>query len=207
MADLPFSPAADRNKEPILQALRQILPAHGAALEIASGTGQHVSCFAAALPGWSWQPSEADECALPAIAQRTAALPNVRPPVRLDVLSPAWPAEGPEFGPVFDAVYCANLLHITPWATCAALMRGSARCLAAGGVLVTYGPYLEEGTVTAPGNVAFDQSLRERNPAWGIRRLEAVRREAARAGLELRERQAMPANNLLLVFGRKAAAS
>lgn len=207
MADLPFSAAADRNKEPILALLREILPGQGAALEIASGTGQHVTWFAAGLPGWSWQPTEADASALPAIAESAAraGLPNVRPPLRLDVLSARWPAQGQDFGQPFDAIFCANMLHIAPWATCAALMRGSARYLAPDGVLVTYGPYLEDSVVTAPGNLAFDQSLRARNPAWGIRRLEDVRREAGLVGLVLRARHAMPANNLLLVFGRAAA--
>ncbi len=206
MPELPLSEAAERNKEPILASLREILPAQGEALEIASGTGQHVLWFAAGLPGWRWQPTEADPSALTAIAQRVArsTLPNVRPPLRLDVMSREWPADGQYFEAEFDAIFCANMLHIAPWPTCAALMRGSARYLAPQGVLVTYGPYLEDTVATAPGNVAFDQSLRARDPAWGIRRLEEVRGEAAQAGLELRARHAMPANNLLLVFGRAA---
>jgi len=204
MPTLPDSPAADRNKQPILDVLRGVLPAHGAALEIASGTGQHVAWFAAALPGWTWQPTDADESALPAIAAWTsqAGLANVRSPLPLDVMAPQWPAQGPPFAEPFDAIYCANMLHISPWATCAALMQGAARHLRSGGVLVTYGPYLEDGVPTAPGNLSFDQDLRARNPAWGIRRLEDVSREAQRAGLDLRERHAMPANNLLLVFRR-----
>lgn len=202
MPTLSHSPAAERNKQPILDVLREVLPPRGTALEIASGTGQHAAWFAAALPGWTWQPTDADEGALPAIAAWTsqAGLANVRPPLLLDVMAPQWPAQGLPFAEPFDAVYCANMLHISPWATCAALMRGCARHLAPGGVLVTYGPYLEDSVPTAPGNLSFDQSLRERNPAWGIRRLEDVAREAQRAGLALRERHAMPANNLLLVF-------
>jgi SAM-dependent methyltransferase len=198
------SAAADRNKQPILDVLRQMLPAQGTALEIASGTGQHVAWFAAALPGWTWQPTDADASALHSIAAWTAraGLANVRPPVLLDVMAPRWPDQKPAFAEPFDAIYCANMLHISPWATCAALMQGCARCLAPGGVLVTYGPYLEDEVPTAPGNLAFDQSLRARNPAWGIRRVEDVKGEAQRAGLVLRERHAMPANNLLLVFGR-----
>jgi hypothetical protein len=206
MYTLAQSPAADRNKQPILDVLRQVLPAHGIALEIASGTGQHVAWFASALPGWTWQPTDADASALPAISDwvAQAGLANVRPPVLLDVMAPQWPAQGPPFAEPFDAVYCANMLHIAPWATCAALMRGCTRHLAPEGVLVTYGPYLEDDVPTAPGNLAFDQSLRARNAAWGIRRLEDVKREAQDAGLALRERHAMPANNLLLVFGRDA---
>jgi SAM-dependent methyltransferase len=204
MPALPHSPAADRNKQPILDVLRGLLPARGTALEIASGTGQHVAWFAAALDRWTWQPTDADESALAVIAAWTsqAGLANVCPPLLLDVMAASWPAQGPPFAEPFDAIYCANMLHISPWATCAALMQGCARHLAPDGVLVTYGPYLEEGVPTAPGNLSFDRSLRERNPAWGIRTLEDVSHEAKRAGLALRERHAMPANNLLLVFRR-----
>jgi len=196
---MQHSPAADRNRQPILEVLRKVLPPRGTALEIASGTGQHVTWFAAALPDWTWQPTDADESALPGIAQRTAqaGLQNVRPPVVLDVLAPRWP-----WVERFDAVFCANMLHISPWATCAALMQGCARHLTPEGVLVTYGPYLEDDVPTAPSNLAFDGCLRERNPAWGIRRLQDVMQEAQRAGLALRQRHEMPANNLLLVFGR-----
>jgi len=198
------SPAADRNKQPILDVLRQVLPAQGAALEIASGTGQHVAWFAAALPGWTWQPTDFDESAFASIEAHVAqaGLANVRAPLQLDVTAPLWPVGGQ----MFDAIFCANMLHISPWATCAGLMAGAARHLAPNGVLVTYGPYLEDGVPTAPGNLQFDISLHARNPAWGIRRIEDVKREAQSAGLALRERHAMPANNLLLVFGRATAA-
>jgi SAM-dependent methyltransferase len=200
--DLPTSPAADRNKEPILAVLRQILPERGNALEIASGTGQHVGCFAAGLPGWTWQPTEADASLLPAIAARIAqaGLPNVRPPLPLDVMAAQWASESAPFTQRFDAVFCANMLHISPWPSCTALMQGAARHLAPGGVLVTYGPYLEDDVPTAPSNAVFDASLRARDPAWGIRALRDVRAEAQRAGLVLRRRHAMPANNLLLEF-------
>ena len=196
-----FSPAADRNKQPILERLREVLPAQGVALEIASGTGQHMVWFAAALPDWSWQPTDAQADSLAAIAQRVAeqGLKNVRPPQLLDVLaSPRWPD-----GDRFDLIYCANMLHIAPWATCAALMRGSARHLALGGLLVTYGPYLEDEVTTSEGNLAFDQGLRAQDPAWGLRRREDVEHEAARVGLKLSARHAMPANNLLLVWCAK----
>lgn len=202
MSELPHSPAADRNKEPILALLRGVLPERGAALEIAAGTGQHAAFFAAALPQWTWQPTEFDAAMLPAIAARIAEsrLRNALPPVALDVTAAAWPA----FPQAFDAIYCANMLHIAPWEACSGLMRGAARHLAREGVLVTYGPYLEDDVPTATSNLAFDQSLRARNPAWGIRRREDVEAQARSAGLALRERHAMPANNLLLVFGRIA---
>ena len=206
MTDLPTSPAADRNKEPILELLRALLPPQGAALEIASGTGQHAAWFAAALPGWTWQPTDADPALLPVIAAWTAAagLPNVQPPHLLDVTAPDWPSQGAPFAQRFDAIFCANLIHIAPWAACTGLMQGAARQLAPGGVLVTYGPYLEDEVPTAPSNLAFDASLHARNPAWGLRRLADVVAQAQAAGLTLRERHAMPANNLLLVFGRGA---
>ena len=204
MSNLPFSPAADRNKQAILDLLKKLLPKKGRALEIASGTGQHVAFFAAAMPDWSWQPTDADAAALPWIAAcvKEQQQTNVREPLWLDVLATQWPAKGAAFTEPFDAIYCANMLHIAPWATCAALMQGSSRHLATGGVLVTYGPYMEDDVQTSPGNLAFDESLRARDPAWGIRRLEEVADLARLAGLALRERHAMPANNLLLVWSR-----
>ena len=204
MSNLPFSPAADRNKAPILERLQAVLPAQGAALEIASGTGQHAVWFAAGLPGWHWQPTDFEAHALPAINARVAeaGLSRVAPARRLDVLAPQWPAEGPAFSTLFDAIYCANMLHIAPWATCAALMQGAARHLSPGGVLITYGPYLEHGVPTSPGNLAFDASLRANHPDWGIRQLADVTEQAHHAGLTLQQRHAMPSNNLLLVWGR-----
>lgn len=201
---LPNSPAAERNKQPILEVLLQVLPPRGTALEIASGTGQHVTWFGAAMRDWIWQPTDADPQALPAIAAWIAdtGLANVRPPVLLDVMASQWPSAGPAFAEPFDTVYCANMLHIAPWACCAALMRGSARHLAPDGSLVTYGPYFEDGVAPSAGNVAFDASLRQRNPQWGVRRLDDVAAEAGKAGLRLQARHQMPANNLLLVFRR-----
>lgn len=203
MTELPHSPAADRNKEPILSVLRGILGEGGKALEIASGTGQHAVWFAAALPGWTWQPTDADIGMLPVIAGRIAqsGLANVRAPLQLDVTAPPWPLAQE----TFDAIYCANMLHIAPWACCAALMQGAARHLAPGGVLVTYGPYVAEGEPTARSNLAFDADLRARDPAWGLRTLQDVAAVASSAGLALRERIAMPANNLTLVFARERA--
>jgi hypothetical protein len=197
MPSLPHSPAADRNKEPILARLRSVLGERGTALEIASGTGQHVACFAAALPAWAWQPSEFDPELLSVIAERIAqsGVANVRPPVRLDVTAPQWP-----FTEKFDAMVCANMLHIAPWRACEGLMAGAARHLAPGALLVTYGPYFERDLAPAPSNLAFDESLRQRDASWGIRQLDDVVAEAARHGIVFAQRHAMPANNLLLVF-------
>ena len=194
----PFSSAADRNKQAILDVLRQVIPTTGAALEIASGTGQHIAYFATQLPQWTWQPSDTQADALPPMAAWLAhhKLPSIQPPLLLDVMDSAWPCAAT----AFDLVYCANMLHIAPWPATAALLQGSARQLAPLGCLVTYGPYLEDNVPTAPSNQAFDKSLRMRNPAWGIRQREAVEQEAAHAGLYLAERHTMPANNLLLVW-------
>lgn len=199
-SDLPFSPAAERNKQPVLEALQRLLPARAAVLEIASGTGQHAAHAAAAQPGWCWQPTEANAAALDGIARRCAALPNVRPPLRLDVLGAPWPLPADAR---FDAVYSANMLHASSWATCAGLMAVAATHLAPNGRLLVYGPFILDDVPTAPSNLAFDADLRERNPAWGLRRLAAVAAEAEAAGLQIAQCVPMPANNLLLVFGRR----
>ena len=198
-----YSPAADRNKQAILEVLLKFLPERGHALEIASGTGQHVAWFASGLPGWAWQPSDAQPDGFESINAWVAeqGVGNVCSPLVVDVMAPHWLPDQP----LFDLIYCANMLHISPWATCAALMRGSTQHLAPGGRLVTYGPYLEDGVPTSPGNLSFDQSLRERNPAWGIRRIEDVKAQAAKPGLKLLARHAMPANNLLLVWKQAIA--
>lgn len=198
---LRLSPAAERNKQPILDVLQTVLPPQARVLEIASGTGQHAAWFAAQMPGWRWQPTDFQADALPSIRAWAADAPagQVLPPLQLDVMATPWPLEGA----AFDAIYCANMLHIAPWACCAALMQGAARHLAPGGVLITYGPYLEDDVPTSAGNLSFDDSLRRENPAWGIRRREDVAQAAQHAGLVLRERHAMPANNLLLVWGRE----
>lgn len=207
MNDLPESPAAERNKQPILEQLQRLLPAQGRLLELASGTGQHAAWMAAGLPGWTWQPTEASSAALPTIAAwvQRAGVHNVRPPCVLDVNDAAWPQDdetlAADFATPFDAVYCANLLHIAPWEVCSGLMHGVKRHLGAGGKLVLYGPFLEGDVPTAQGNLDFDASLRRQNPSWGIRQREAVERCALDAGLRLRQRIPMPANNLLLVFG------
>lgn len=197
------SPAAERNQGPILVELQRLLPARGLALEIASGTGQHAAHFASGLPGWRWQPSDPEPRALASIVAWCTGSTNVLAPIALDVMSPAWP----DAAQPVDAVFCANLLHIAPWATCAALMQGAARHLAPNGLLLLYGPYLVDGEPVAPGNAAFDADLRVRNPAWGLRRLAAVLAQADAAGLRAREWVQMPANNLLLVLERVAPAT
>jgi SAM-dependent methyltransferase len=193
---LAESPAAERNKQPILEVLTRLWPGPMRVLEIASGTGQHAAHFAAARPDWHWQPSEARAPAAESIAVRCAGLPNVAAPIRIDVLEAPWPVHAASF----DAVYCANMLHVAPRACCAALFRGARGLLDGGAALVTYGPYFVDGETPAPGNASFDADLRARDPAWGVRRLAEVEGEAARASWALAERIAMPANNLLLVW-------
>ncbi|MBC7604306.1 MAG: DUF938 domain-containing protein [Ramlibacter sp.] len=198
------SPAADRNKAPILDVLLRVLPHQGHALEIASGTGQHITWFARSTPGWTWQPTDADDNSLDSISAYIddSNATNVLAPVMLDVTASTWPSQGPAFTTPFEAIYCANMIHIAPWSTCIGLMQGAARHLSARGVLITYGPYLESDVDTSPGNIEFDLGLRERNADWALRHLDDVKAEALRHGLALRERHAMPANNLLLVFAR-----
>jgi SAM-dependent methyltransferase len=192
------SPAALRNREPILAALTPHLPASGRVLELAAGGGEHAVHFAAACPALIWQPADLDPDALASIAARRAlaSLPNLLPPIRLD-------ASQPESWPDADVVVAINMIHIAPWAATEGLMAGAGRVLPQGGVLYLYGPYVEADIATAPSNLAFDASLRSRNPAWGLRNLDEVAALAGRHGLALEARIAMPANNLSLVF-RKA---
>lgn len=197
------SPAAERNKDAILEALRALLPPHGCALEIASGTGQHGPHFMAGLPGWTWQPTDLAEDRLASAAAWAAQAPaevqaRIAAPLALDVLATPWPLDGQRY----DLIFCANMLHAAPWACCAGLMQGAARHLAPTGLLLTYGPYLEEGVDTAASNLAFDADLRDRGLGWGLRALEAVREVAETVGLRLQQRLAMPSNNLLLVWQR-----
>lgn len=193
------SPATARNRDPILSVLKPRLPSRGLVLEIAAGAGEHAVWFASALPELQWQPTDRDGEALASIAawRAQAALPNLLPPLPLDAADPdSWPLDHA------DAVVSINMIHIAPWATAQGLMAGAGRVLAQGGLLFLYGPYFEPGVDTAPSNLAFDESLRQRNPEWGVRNLDAVEALAAEQGLRLEERIAMPANNLTLVFRR-----
>lgn len=200
------SPSAERNCEPILAVLREVLPAAGRVLEIASGTGQHAICFAGALPGLDWQPSDLDAGARASIAAWTAhaGLKNVRAPLALDVHQPDWGTGAPG---TLDAVVCINMIHISPWSAAQALFAGASRRLADGGILYLYGPYKRGCAHTSPSNEAFDQQLRSRDPAWGVRDMEAVVALGASAGLLCDEPIAMPANNFSLVFRKRQGAA
>jgi hypothetical protein len=190
------APAAERNREPIAAVLREVLPDFGNMLEIASGTGEHAVYFAGLFPSWIWQPTDPDPDALASIAawRAEAGTPNLLDPVWLDVSAYPWSVGAA------DAILCINMVHISPWAATEGLMLGAGRLLAPGQPLILYGPYRRCGVPTAPSNSAFDESLRARNPEWGLRDLEAVEAEAARRGLRLERVAEMPANNLTLVF-------
>ena len=193
------APATMRNRDAIAAVLADWLPPAGTVLEVASGSGEHAVHFAAAFPGLFWQPSDPDPAALTSIAawRAEAGLANIAPPFLLDAAAPLWPVD------TADALLCINMVHISPWAATLGLFAGAARILPPGAPLILYGPYVESEVATAPSNLAFDRSLKERNPDWGLRDLDAVRAAAAEAGLAFAERRAMPANNLMLLFHRR----
>ncbi|HTQ04749.1 MAG TPA: DUF938 domain-containing protein [Polyangiaceae bacterium] len=194
---LPLWPAPERNKQPIAEVLERVLPERGFLLEVASATGQHAVHFVDALPGWTIQPSDYDPEHVATLARRVELRGEARllPPIVLDVTGPPPPLEP-------DAVFCANMIHIAPWEACVGLFRLAGRLLRTGGLLVTYGPYRVHGEHTAESNERFDRSLRERNPAWGVRDVDAVDEVARERHLALEATHAMPANNLLLVWRR-----
>jgi len=190
------SPAAERNKEPILAVLASVLPDAGLVLEVASGTGQHIVHFARALSHLTWQPSDPDGESLRSIAAYIDVnkLDNVAEPLDLDVLGSPWPVASA------DAVLCSNMIHIAPWSATEGLLRGSGELLCSGAPLVLYGPFRRDGQHTSASNEVFDASLKARDPDWGIRDLEQVTELASRHGFFLDEIVAMPANNLTVVF-------
>jgi hypothetical protein len=196
-----YAPAAARNREPIFNVLRRHLPRRGCVLEIASGTGEHVTFFAGASdPGLIFQPSDPDPAARASIDAWTSqlALPNVRPAVTLDAASADWPVT------TADAILCINMIHIAPWRAAVGLMRGAAALLPAGGILYLYGPFRREGRHTAASNAQFDEDLRRRDPEWGVRDLEAVAALAVANGFDEPMIEDMPANNLSLIFRARA---
>jgi SAM-dependent methyltransferase len=188
--------ATERNRDPILEVLRRVLPATGLVLEIASGTGQHVAYFASALPALRWQPSDASAAHLDSIRAWSAAsgAGNIAPPLLLDVERPPWPITQA------DAILNINMIHIAPWSAAGALFEGAARVLAPSGVLLLYGPFKRDGVHTAESNQRFDERLRGEDPRWGVRDLGDVEQLASTAGFHLTEVVPMPANNLSLIF-------
>ena len=190
------APATERNREAIREVLERELPARGTVLEIASGTGQHAAHFAAAFPDLVWQPSDPDATACASIAayRAEANLANFAAPFELDVTKP-WPIEA------VDAIVCINMVHISPWESALALFAGAGQRLGEGALLYLYGPYRFDGTTSA-SNEQFDQSLRGRDPRWGVRDVRELGAAASDHGLVLRGAVAMPANNHSLLFRR-----
>lgn len=193
------APAATRNRAPLLKAIRAHLPATGTLLEVSSGTGEHAVYLGAALPELRIQPSDPDAAARTIIHEwiRESAVTNVRAPLALDATDPHWPAL------VVDAILNVNMVHIAPWQACTGLLDHASRLLSDGAPLLMYGPYRRRGHATAPSNEAFDESLRARDAAWGLRVLDDVIDEAAQRGLHCTDVIEMPANNLTVIYRRR----
>jgi SAM-dependent methyltransferase len=189
------APATERNRDPIAAVLREVLPARGLVLEVASGTGQHAAYFARLFPGLEWQPSDPDPDALTSIEAwvADAGAANLREPIEVDAAG-TWPVERA------DAVLCINMVHISPWTATLGLLARAARLLPAGGPLILYGPYRRSEVETAKSNEAFDRSLKARNPDWGLRDLDQVTAAAEAERLVLERVVEMPANNVSVVF-------
>ena len=191
-----FAPATERNREPIARVLRQELPTSGLVLEVASGSGEHAVFFARRFPDLLWQPSDPDEVALASIEswREEDGSKNLLPPMHLDASSYEWPiAEA-------DAIFCANMVHISPPEASEGLFAGAGRLSGGGSSLILYGPFLEQGVATAASNLSFDESLKARNPAWGLRNVEWMDVLADANGFRRKRQVAMPANNLMLIY-------
>ena len=188
--------SAERNKEPILKVLERVLPDTGLVLEVASGTGQHVVHFARALTRLTWQPTDMDATCRKSISAwlADAELANVLQPIDLDVRALPWRV------PALDAVVCVNLIHIAPWSVAKGLFAGAGLAVRKGGLLYLYGPYFRQDRPTAPGNAAFDRSLRAQDAEWGVRNLEEVVALAESEGFSPDGVIEMPANNLSVLF-------
>lgn len=209
-----YAAATDRNREPILAVLQDVLPETGTVLEISSGTGQHAVFFAPRLAPRRWLPSDANPLAIDSIAAWRSHHPceTLYPPILLDAATSPWPVEqvplpatladsGFEPGAI-AALVNINMIHISPWSATLGLFAGAERLLPPGGVLYLYGPYKQQGQHTAPSNAAFDESLRAQNPDWGVRNLEDVVAVAIAHQLQLVKTVPMPANNLSVMFQR-----
>ncbi|MBW0144843.1 DUF938 domain-containing protein [Sphingomicrobium clamense] len=193
------APAAARNVGPIGEVLTDWLPRSGTVLEIASGTGEHALAFARIFPDLDWQPSDRDPEALASIAawREEHGTPNLLPPVEIDAASTDWPIMQA------DAILSVNMAHISPWPATLGLLKGAKRLLPEDGALIFYGPWIASDVETAPSNMSFDESLKVRNPAWGLRTVEKVEEAASAQSLQLIERRSMPANNMMLLFRRR----
>jgi Protein of unknown function (DUF938) len=209
-----FAPATQRNREPILSVLREVLPQKGLVVEISSGSGEHAVYFAPQFPRHYWLPSDPDPTALESIRawQQEQPTQTLLPPISLDVSQPHWPesvrqllTQPPFIDIPIAAIVNINMIHISPWSATLGLMAGAEALLPIGGVLYLYGPYKQNGMHTAPSNEAFDDMLRSRNPEWGVRDLEAVIAVAEKHHLHWYKTIEMPANNLSIVFTPSAS--
>jgi Protein of unknown function (DUF938) len=204
-----YAPATQRNREPILEVLLQVLPASGTILEIASGTGEHAVFFAPSLSPRRWLPTDANPQSRASIVAWAEHFQcdNLYPPVELDVREPVWAVEQGAVtqwlntSPIV-AIVNMNMIHISPWSACLGLMAGAGRILPPGGILYLYGPFKQGGEHTAASNAAFDESLRAQNLEWGVRNLDDVVAAASTQHLTLKQIYQMPANNLSVVFQR-----
>ncbi|MBA4762399.1 DUF938 domain-containing protein [Sphingomonas sp.] len=188
------APATLRNREAIAAELAALLPAHGTVLEVASGSGEHAAFFAERFPALTFVPSDPDAAARESIASWCAGLANVAPPLATDAAAGDWPIAAA------DAVLCINMVHISPWEATLGLLDGAARLLPPGGPLILYGPYRRADAPTAPSNEAFDQSLKARDPRWGLRDVAEVTAAAEARGLRFARLVEMPANNIMLLY-------
>lgn len=198
------APAFHRNHEPIWSAVAPYLEGQrGDVLEVGSGTGQHAVAFASRASHLTWWPSDINPDHLASIAawRAHAGLANLRAPQRIDLNDPSWTWTG-DGADRLAAILSINVLHIAPWAVSRNLISGAGRLLHSGGWLFIYGPFMRDGTHTAPSNERFDQSLRAENPDWGVRDIRDLAALAAEAGLSLSQIVPMPANNHVLVFTR-----
>jgi Protein of unknown function (DUF938) len=199
-----YAPATQRNREPILEVLRQVLPPTGTILEISSGTGEHAIFMAPQLTPRQWLPSDPNPDARASILAWQQATPcdNLYPPIDLDASSPQWSVESDErfkLDPIV-AIVNINMIHIAPKSAYLGLMAGASRILPNKGILYLYGPFKQDGVHTAPSNAAFDESLKSQNPEWGIRDLAEITTAAETHNLYLQKIYPMPANNLSVIF-------
>lgn len=195
----PYAESCEQNRDPILAVLREVFADRRKVLEIASGTGQHAVYFGAALPHLSWQTSELPENHAGIHAWLDEArLPNVLPPLAVNVTDAAWPLE------TVDAIFNANTVHIVSWPAVECLFAGIGRVLAPGGILCLYGPFNYGGNFTSESNARFDAWLKGRDPDSGVRDFEALNALAEEQGMILLSDVAMPANNRTLVWQRIA---
>jgi hypothetical protein len=197
------APAVERNRDPIVEVLRRVMPERGLALEIASGSGEHAIHFARAFPQLAFLPSDPDVKARSSIAAwiGVSDLSNILAPIALDAAAAPWPVEEA------DAIICINMTHISPWAATEGLFKGAARLLASGAPLYLYGPFKRGAAHTSESNQAFDDWLHANNPQWGVRDLELVIDCAGTNGFSKPEIVEMPANNLSLLFRRREVSS